>query len=181
LGARSARIPFSLKKFRDPESAARRDLLPAAWVWPLLIWSAMGVREVRHRTAEFIISAPHSLGFQLPAIWLAGVILTLFAGGGAAVRLISAGDWAELLAWTAGALFIPSLALTLGVWSGSSKLYEVVYMTIWYLGPMSNLSALDFMGAHSEAVSAGMPLYYLCLTILLLGLSVVGRRRQLQM
>lgn len=164
-----------------PLEALRRDLLPAAWIWPLLIWSAMGVREVRHRTAEFIISVPHPMRFQLPAIWLAGVILALLTGGGAAVRLILAGDWATLLAWTAGALFIPSLALMLGVWSGSSKLFEVVYITMWYLGPMSNLSALDFMGAHREAVATGTPLYYLSLTILLLGLAVVGRRRQLQM
>jgi hypothetical protein len=31
-----------------------------------------------------------------------------------------------MLAWTAGVFFIPSLALALGVWSGSSKLFEVV-------------------------------------------------------
>jgi hypothetical protein len=169
-----------IASFFAPPDVLRRDLLPAAWIWPLLIWSAMGVREVRHRTDQFVFSAPHPLRHQLPVTWLAGVILTMLAGGGVAVRLILAGDWAVVLAWTAGALFIPSLALTMGVWSGSSKLFEVVYMTVWYLGPMSNLSTLDFMGAHSEAVSAGMPQYYLSLTILLLGLAVAGRRRQLQ-
>ena len=36
------------------------------------------------------------------------------------------GDWRGLLAWLTGALFIPTLALALGVWSGSSKLFEIV-------------------------------------------------------
>jgi hypothetical protein len=33
-----------------------------------------------------------------------------------------AGDGSGLAAWAVGALFIPTLALALGVWSGSSKL-----------------------------------------------------------
>jgi hypothetical protein len=165
--------------FFAPLDVVRRELLPAAWIWPLLIWSAMGVREARHRTGEMIFSAPYPLRCQLPAAWLAGVIVTLSAGSGAAVRLISAGDWAPLLSWTAGALFIPSLALTLGVWSGSSKLFEVFYLVLWYVGPMANVSALDFLGAHSESVAAGVPMIYLCLTVLLLGLGLLGRRRQL--
>jgi hypothetical protein len=169
-----------IASFFAPPDVLRRDLMPVAWIWPLLIWSEMGVREVRHRTYQLVFSAPHPLRYQLPVTWLAGVILTMSAGGGVVVRLILAGDWAVVLAWAAGALFIPSLALTLGVWSRSSKLFEVVYMTVWYLGPMSNLTTLDFMGAHSEAVAAGMPLHYLGLNILLLGLAVVGRRRQLQ-
>jgi hypothetical protein len=163
-----------------PLDVARQYLLPAAWIWPLLIWSAMGVREARHSTDQLIFSAAHPLRRQLLATWLAGVIVTLIAGSGMGVRLTLAGDWAGLLAWTVGALFIPTLALTLGCWSGSSKLFEVVYTTLWYAGPVNQIAALDFMGVTGESVATGTPLVVLTCTVVLLGLAVLGRRRQLQ-
>jgi len=47
-----------------------------------------------------------------------------------------------LLAWISAALFIPSLPLALGVWSNNHKLFEVLYVTMWYLGPMNKLTSL---------------------------------------
>lgn len=164
----------------NPSDVARRQLLAFAWIWPLLIWSAMGTREVRHRTEQLVFSAAHPLRRQLPATWLAGVIVAQFAGGGVAVRFVLAGDWANVMAWTISAVFIPTLALVLGCWSGSSKLFEVVYLVVWYIGPIQGLPALDFMGVSSVSIATHVPFYYLGLTIILLGLAVVGRKRQLQ-
>lgn len=164
----------------NPSDVARRQLLPFAWIWPLLIWSAMGVRETRYRTEQLVFSAAHPLRRQLSATWLAGVIVAMLAGSGVAVRLILAGNWANVLTWTIGALFIPTLALALGCWSGSSKLFEIVYVLLWYMGPIQGLPVLDFMGASGVSVATGVPLYYLGLTIILLGLAIISRRRQLQ-
>lgn len=163
-----------------PLDMSRQYLLPAAWIWPLLIWSAMGVREARHRTEQLIFSAAHPLRRQLPATWLVGVIVALIAGSGMGMRLAIAGDWENLLAWMVGALFIPTLALMLGCWSGSSKLFEVIYTALWYAGPMNQISALDFMGVTNESIAAGMPLVYLILTVVLLGLAVLGRHLRLR-
>jgi hypothetical protein len=82
-----------------------------------------------------------------------------------------------LAAWGSAALFIPSLALALGVWSSSSKLFEVVYMIWWYVGPVNQVRYLDFLGS-GELVSPGVLLVYWVGTILLLILAVLGRRRQ---
>jgi hypothetical protein len=158
----------------------RRFFLPLAWIWPILSWSAMGVREVRHHTEQLVFSAAHPLRRQFLATWLAGVIVAVLAGSGAALRLVLAGDWAATLAWVVGALFIPTLALALGVWSGSGKAFEVVYTVLWYAGPMNRVPALDFMGALEESVANGIPFYYLALTAILLGLAVMGRIRQLR-
>ena len=164
--------------FLVPMDGARQKVLPAAWLWPALIWSALGVREARHHTGQLVFSAPHPLR-QLPATWLAGVTVALLAGSGVGMRLILAGDWTVLLAWTVGALFIPALALASGTWSGSSKLFEAVYVTLWYVGPMNQIVALDYIGVLDESIAAGVPWYYLGLTALLLGLAVAGRQRQL--
>jgi hypothetical protein len=164
----------------SPIEAARQWVLPVAWIWPLLTWSAMGTREARHRTNQLVFSTAHPLRRQLPAIWLAGVIVALLTGGGVAVRLVLAGVWTGLLAWIIGALFIPTLALALGVWSNSSKLFVVTYTLLWYIGPMNHVLTLDYIGTLDESIAAGTPTIYAISTIILLGLAIVGRRRQLK-
>jgi hypothetical protein len=82
-----------------------------------------------------------------------------------------------LAAWATAALFIPSLALALGVWSSSNKLFEVLYMVLWYVGPVNQTPYLDFMGT-GELVSMGVLSIYWIGTVVLLGLAALGRRRQ---
>jgi hypothetical protein len=156
------------------------SMLALAWLWPLLIWSAMGGREGRHHTDQIVFSAAYSLRRQLPATWLAGVIIAMITGGGVAIRYALVDDGPSLFAWVVGALFIPSLALACGVWSGGSKLFEVIYTILWYMGPIEGLIALDFMGAHSETIEMGVYWHYLAASALLLVLAVIGRRRQIR-
>ena len=156
-----------------------RGFLVAAWIWPLLIWSAMGTRERRLRTDQIVFSTAHPLRRQLPACWLAGVIIAVITGGGTGLRLLMAGDELGLLAWTAGALFIPTMALALGVWSGSSKLFEVLYLFLWYLGPASHFAAIDFIGATGPLLPSRTPLIFLMITAALAIFAIVGRQRQL--
>jgi len=51
---------------------AARYLHVAAWVWPLLLWSKMGVRESLHRTGPLVFSCPRSLRRQFAALWVSG-------------------------------------------------------------------------------------------------------------
>lgn len=161
-----------------PSEAARQYLLPVAWVLPLALWSALGVREKLHNTKQLVFSAPYPLSRQFPLAWLAGVVVALVASAGVAVNLILAGNWLHLLAWGIGALFIPTLALALGVWSGTNKLFEVVYMLWWYVGPVNRLESLDFMGTAPHVRLSNLLVYGL-LTIFFFALAVVGRKRQI--
>jgi len=156
------------------------NLLPIAWIWPVLLWSEFGVREARHHTGPVVFSTPHPLQRQFPAMWVAGVLVSVLCGSGVALRLLLAGEMMHLLAWVVAALFIPTLALTAGVWSGSSKLFEALYVVLWYLGPVSGLAALDFMGTTPGSLAQGMPWIYLGITAALLGLAYVGRARMLK-
>jgi hypothetical protein len=162
-----------------PVESAQQYLLPVAWILPLALWSALGTREVRHNTGQLVFSAPHPLGHQFLLMWMAGVALALIASAGVAVNLVLAGYWLHLLAWGTGALFIPTLALALGVWSGSNKLFEVVYMLLWYAGPVTEVESLDFMGTGTN-LQLSRVLVYGLLTILLFVLAVIGRKRQIK-
>jgi hypothetical protein len=163
-----------------PLDIVRHWLLPAVWIWPLLIWSAMGTRETRHRTTQFVFSSAHPVRRQLFATLLAGVVVALLAASGVLVRLILTGNWIGVLALVVGALFIPSLAFTLGVYAGSSKLFEVIYMLVWYSGPVNKVPVLDFTGSSINSGSARMPLIYLICTVVLVALAVIGRQRQIR-
>ena len=156
-----------------------RGFLIAAWIWPLLIWSAMGTRETRLRTDQLVFSTAHPLRRQLPACWLAGVIIAVLTGGGTGIRLLIAGEQLGLIAWTVGALFIPTMALALGVWSGSSKLFEVLYLFLWYLGPANHFGGIDFMGATGSLLPPSTPVRFCVITAALAVFAIAGRKRQL--
>jgi len=162
-----------------PIGISQARILPFAWIWPIFVWSTMGAREVKHGTEELVFTAPRPLSRQLPAVYLAGVTVAAAAGSGVALKGLMSGSFGALGGWAAGALFIPALALALGVWSGGSKLFEALYTVVWYLGPMQPVPALDFMGASPAAVASGMPLLYAGLAVGLVAAAVAGRRIRL--
>jgi len=98
-----------------------------------------------------------------------------------AARLLLAGDVPALGAWLAGALFLPSLALALGTWSGTGKLFEGILPALWYIGPMNHVAAFDYCGAGRAAIEARMPLAYAAGALALLVAAWFGRRRQMRL
>src|SRR5688500_7970924 len=159
-----------------PSSIVREFALPIAWVWPILVWSTIGNREIHNNVQQLTFSSASPLLRQLPAQWLAGFIVTLIMASGAVLRFAIDGDTIGLIALLSGALFIPSLALASGVWSGTSKLFEILYMLIWYLGPLNKLTALDYIGSHGN----GRPEFFVPLSIVLIAFAFIGRTRQIQ-
>ena len=160
-----------------PLNIVRHYLLLAAWVWPILLWSPLGNRAIRARTQQLTFSAPYPLQRQLPAMWLAGFTLAVLSSAGYAIRVLGTGQLPVLFAWLVGAAFIPSLALALGAWSRSSKLFEVVYILLWYVGPMNGMAALDYMGTTDAAIALGTPLYFLAASLVLMVLAFAGWKR----
>ena len=158
-----------------PENV-RTFVLPIAWLWPILIWSGLGNREIQHNAQQMVFSSAAPLWRQLPATWLAGFIVTVITGSGVAIKLLSAGDNAGLLAWFSAAFFIPSFALASGVLSNSHKLFEIVYVTLWYLGPLNKIYSVDYLGANSS----GNIGFFIPLSIALIAAAFIGRARQLQ-
>ena len=154
----------------------RLYLLPAVLVWPVLIWSSMGSREFHNNVHQLTFSSKSPLWRQLPAQWLAGFLVTLLVASGAILRLSVDGDIVGLIALLSGIFFIPSLALSAGVWSGTGKLFEIVYLSIWYLGPVNGVGNLDFLGANSN----GNIGFFVPFSIVLIFVAFFGRARQLR-
>jgi hypothetical protein len=143
-----------------PLEISHNVLLPAAWIWPISLWSVMGTREVRHHTEVIVLTGPYSLRRQFVATWNVGVIVAFIMGAGVIARLALGGEWTTLGAVGIGALFVPSLALALGSLS-------------------CNIPYLDFMGRFPEMIGIGIPWIYGGAAVLLFGLALLGRRRQI--
>ncbi len=167
---------FSLTQ--DPDFS-RANLLPSLWLWPMFLWSVMGTRESRERTAPVLFSCPRPVMRQLPALWTAGVLVAFAFASGILIRLLLAGDFGTAVAVSAGAVFVPTLALALGTWSGGSMAFEVIYFAGWYVGPLQHMPSLDFMATTQASIDAGTPLGVALLTCLLIPASLLGRLRAL--
>jgi hypothetical protein len=162
-----------------PVGPARGIVHGLAWIWPLFLWSSMGAREQIHGTSDILFSAPRPLARQLTALWVVGVAIAGLAALGVPVRALLERNPAAALAWLGGACFVPSLALACGVWSGSGKLFEVLYLMLWYAGPINQAPPLDYGGFTAAGLAAGVPFRFALCALPLLALAVAGRRRQI--
>lgn len=164
-----------------PYSVLRTYIAPAVWIWPLLIWSSMGGRERIHNTESLVFSSAHPLGRQFAALWLAGVAVTLACGSGTIVRAVLVGDIAYLGVLLSASVFVPTMALAFGAISGGSQLFEVVYVFLWYVGPINRMPAVDFLATTDDAMKLGVPLVFFVITAFLLPTAIFIRRRRLGM
>jgi len=161
-----------------PYEAARVFSVSAAMILPIACWSAMGTRETRYNTAQLLYSSPFPVTRQFPVSWLAGFIVALLVLSGMIIRASLAGEWPHAGALLTAALFAPSMALALGTMSGSKKLFEVLYVFLWYVGGIEGLTELNFIATTPKAVTAGIPLVFLILSAVLFIAAFIFRRRQ---
>jgi hypothetical protein len=171
---------LAVAQLASPLEVSRGPLLAAAWIWPILVWSALGTREARFRTEQLLFSCPRILRRQLPAAWLAGLLVAVFTGLGSAVRLALAGQGSGLAAWFAGVVFVPSLALALGVWSSASKFFEGMYTALWYVGPLERVRGFDFTGSANGPLAFRFALIYLAMAAVLVAAAFLRRAWQVR-
>jgi hypothetical protein len=163
-----------------PIAGVHMFVAPMAMIWPLLLWSPLGTREVRHRTDALLFSTPRPVGRLLAAQWLTGVVVALTVAAGPLVRFVLMGEGVSALALLAGVVFAPSMALALGTWTGTAKAFEVLYLLVWYSGPMNRIPPIDFVGSSQPAAGPAAPLAFIVASAALVMLAVLGRRRHLR-
>ncbi len=162
-----------------PLTEARQFLLPLTWALLIFRLAETGSRAELYRTAELTFSAPYPIHRQLPATYVGSVILTMVLGTGFAIRFWFGSDWGSLLVGLVGALFVPALALALGVWTGGTRAFELVYLLLLYAS-LNSGPAGDFLGRLPDAAAAGAPTIYGLCTVALLIAAATGRHFRLK-
>lgn len=120
-----------------------------AWIWPVLLWSRLGTHAFE-QGVDPLLAGSRSFRGRLAAEWVAGVVIAALTGAGPLLRMLVTGDTAGAAAWSAGATLIPALALLLGSVSRSARLFQAVYLALWY-GVLNGVAAVDVMGAVRAA------------------------------
>jgi hypothetical protein len=158
-------------------------LLLATGVWPVLIWSRLGSQRIEHDLEEMLRAYPRSHRRVL-AEWSSGVVLTAGLAAGPALRMILDADHVGTLALLGGVLFVPSAALLFGLVSRSHRLFQALYLPLWFL-IVNGVAAVDYLGAvREQGQPAGPPaalIIGLAAGLLLAALGVdAGRARGLR-
>ncbi len=138
-----------------PVKVAREIILPIAWLWPMLRLSSLGVRAAQEGVEPLLLATPRPVPRLPLASWLAGIAVLAALGVGVLARALAAGDTTWAVAWCGGVMLVPAAALALGAWSGTTRLFEAVYLVAWYIGPMNRVPMFDYSGATASAVSQG--------------------------
>src|SRR5262249_47308653 len=71
-----------IAQFVAPVEASRGAILAVAWIWPALVWSAMGSREQKLGVRSVLFSCPRILPRQWFACWFAGFAVAMVTGAG---------------------------------------------------------------------------------------------------
>ncbi|MFF4774487.1 hypothetical protein ACFY05_16675 [Microtetraspora fusca] len=150
-------------------------LLPVAWIWPVLLWSRLGTQRVEHGL-DGLLGAYPTPSRRLLAEWAAGVVFTAVTGVAPLVRMAVAADWPGVGAWAGGATLVPSLALALGVACRTHRVFQVVYLVVWYLA-VNGVAAVDYMGVVRSGGSPAGPsaLAVAAVALLLVGAALAVR------
>ncbi|MDJ1432295.1 hypothetical protein [Halostagnicola sp. A-GB9-2] len=158
-------------------SAPPEAIVSAAAVWPIFLWSSMGVRMIRHRMTPFIISSRQPYG-QLLAEWTAGAIMTAAFFGVALWPVVLETGIGGIIVLLGAVVFVPSLAQAMGLWSRTRRLFELLYLLLWYVGPLNGVPALDFAGATAETAGTATPLLFGAVGVGALVAALTHRYRQ---
>jgi len=70
------------------------------------------------------------------------------------------------------------VSLALGTLSGSKKLFEVIYLMVWYVGSIDRLTPLDLLGTTDESVTATKLVVLVLIAVGSLVVAFVARQRQ---
>ncbi len=170
-------LGFLIAELAAPLSGVKRIVLPLASFWPALVWSQLGHREHRQGVGGVLFSCPQPVARLLPAAWFAGAIVMLLAGAPALIRVGLAGDWPAMQGWLLCAALVPAFALASGVWTGTAKFFEVIYLFAWYVGPMHQVAEVDYTGV-TTARSGTLWIVYSALTLGFFMLAWWGRSRR---
>lgn len=153
--------------------------LPLMWFLQILILSKLGSREITHRCNEYIFSAAFPLRRQLPATLSAAAMVMLLLALPVLCRVLLSGNPYGAYAIVVGALFVPSFAMASGILTGGSKLFEVLF-TIMVYGILNGIVFVDFVGAINGSKELGIANYFLVITLVLVILAFLGRKRQIR-
>ncbi|WP_351008460.1 hypothetical protein [Shewanella sp. S1-58-MNA-CIBAN-0166] len=151
--------------------------LPISWLWCVLVISQLGQLEKQSNTVELMTYSKQSPILQSLASYSAAWMLLGLASMGSVLRFTGGAEWLLLVQLIIAISFTVSLAYFCGTFTGTKRMFEVLYPALWYMGPIQAALYVDFFGVNSQASwQAGVPYLFFATAIGLLMLTVSAKR-----
>ena len=157
----------------SPITAVRSSLLTLAFAWLIPVFSRMGCLEYRSGMADVLRIVPGAAVRQASACWRAGAAVSLAAALPALVRLLCLADGAGFLSALIFAVFVPSMALFFGEYTGSNRPFEILLLVLCFLA----LNAPSLFIADRFSASSLLRMGVMILLTAAMLLLSLGRRR----
>ncbi|RDI32645.1 hypothetical protein DEU38_103382 [Rhodococcus sp. AG1013] len=144
-----------------------------AWLLPVLIWSRLGTHALE-QGVDPLVECGVSFRTRLVAQWGAGVLIAVLAGAGPLLRMLAAADVSGIAAWVTGAALIPALALLIGSIVRSPRVFQAVYLVLWY-AVLNGVAAVDVMGALRDdgRLAGPSPVFSLAVGVVLIAAALL--------
>lgn len=164
-------------------------VLPLALLLPIGIIADLGCREHLHGTGELVLCAPRLQEWYPVWKWGAGFVVACLALVGPLLVMTMRGQLSAVMALFVGTGFVVALAVTCSIWTGGYRLFEVIYIVLWWMllsGIGKNAPAwLDYAGVWYGGKNPSVIGLYALLTLGLVSLATFttrwrlsGRKRQ---
>ena len=160
-----------------PFEISRKYIIPAAMIWPLILWSSISTREEQFNMRSLTFSSAGVHTRQFIAMLLSGIAISIALCFPMLVRSAVLGENSYLFLLIATAFLLPCLAFAFGVVSGSKKLFEVLYLFVWYGGSIDQIKAIDLLGTTEESTSSMRITIFLILALSSAIVAYLARRK----
>ena len=145
-----------------PINISHKYILPLTWFLQISIWSNLVAKDKIFRTHYFANSSYKPIRRLFVSRVFSGIILALFITIPLLISLAINLQFTQIINVVLGALFIPLLAVFLGVLSKGNKLFEIIFFFLIYSN-LNLVSITDYFGA----INNSMPYTFLMLTLVL--------------
>lgn len=166
-----------ISMFFAPLNVSHNYLLPILLFLQVTRWSELTTKEKTNRVHYFTYASYKPLSRMLVSQVLAGVILAVTLALPVLLRYAIALDTYSIINILNGAIFIVLLAASLGIVSGSKKLYEILFFLITY-AVINKVDMADYLGGFSDHQQIGFFAILLTLNISLISISIIFRKYQ---
>lgn len=158
-----------------PDNIAINSTIPAAFIVPVFVLARVGTLDTKYNTEKYLYATPNYKLNQLIAMWLSVFTLMLIIGSSTVIKVAFCGGIKNVLVLIIGIVFITSLSVFLGVVSCSSTLFEVIYILLWYIGPLNKMPYFDFLGISQGAIESRMYIVYGMLSVVMIIITIITR------
>lgn len=160
-----------------PLPIAHQIVLPILWFLQVSRWSDLVTKEKTNRIHYFSYASYQPLRRLLVSQITAGIILALVLALPLMIRYTVVGNFISVLEIVTGAVFIVALAVCLGIVSGGSKLFEILFFLFSY-SAINRIPFMDYFGGmHNNLHYTGV---MLIIIIFLLTVSFARRNYEIQ-